>query len=254
MGTSTSHRSPSTPEWERVKELYRRPNPDPKEVASRISQALDEATRNEMAGGGVACCLAELLRASQIAAEKGLAALLPDLPQAPPLVLAAENIRQCAEQAIARRGFASRFSDIALNALATSVFEAGAGPAAELFNISLAHAEAQLRSYYEQQNLHRLALIFVGQDFDHLYRYFVTRDTSDFVGGQGLPTVSAASQLRDAVSRHCREVIAQIEATAYEATLAAALHAEEEEGLYTIQDVMRQLMLEGWQRLAAGGE
>jgi len=45
MGTSSSHRSPSTREWERVRELYRQYNPNPLEVLSRIVSALDRPAR-----------------------------------------------------------------------------------------------------------------------------------------------------------------------------------------------------------------
>ena len=112
MGTSSSHRSPSTPEWERVKQLYREPNPDPREVASRITSALDATTRQEMAGPGVACCLTHLLQASRQVADLGLATLVPDTSAAPPLLAASEVIREQAERDIALHGFASRFSDL----------------------------------------------------------------------------------------------------------------------------------------------
>jgi len=253
MGTSSSHRSPSTPEWERVKQLYREPNPNPREVASRITSALDAETRQEMSGPGVACCLRSLLQASTRVGDGGLAALLPPGTEAPPLLAASEAVREQAEREIARRGLASRFADIALNALATTVFEAGAGPSAELFNVDLATAEAGLATYAREHGLHRLALTFVGHDFDHLYRYFVTRDVSEFVGGPGLPTVAEASQLRDAVSRYCRDAVGELEAAVHEEALAAALRQDEAQGLASVQDVLADLNDRGLQRIAAAG-
>ncbi|MBU0607073.1 MAG: hypothetical protein KKI08_04265 [Armatimonadetes bacterium] len=235
-----------------MKQLYRQPNPDPREVASRITSALDEATRRDLSGPGVACCLSSLLQASRQVAEAGLAALVSATDR-PPLLAASEAIRERAERAIARGGFASRFSDLGLNALATAVFEAGAGGSAELFHVDADRAAAALGSYCTDQRLHCLALTFVGHDFDHLYRYFVTRDTSDFVGGPGLPTVAEASQLRDAVSRYCRETAACVEAAAHEAALAAALRLDDDGAVAHVQDVLTDLTERGLQRLAAAG-
>lgn len=252
MGTSSSHRSPNTPGWERVRQLYQQPNPDPREVASRITSALDQATRRDMSGPGVACCLSSLLQASRLAAEGGLAALVT-VGDRPPLLAASEAVREQAERAIAREGHASRFSDLGLNALATAMFEAGAGGSPELFSITADQAADALASYHTERRLHRLALTFVGHDFDHLYRYFVTRDTSDFVGGPGLPTVAEASQLRDAVSRHCRETVAALEAAAHEQALAVALRLDDSQALASVQDVLTDLTERGLQRLAAVG-
>jgi len=252
MGTSSSHRSPSTPAWERVKRLYGQPHPDPREVAARITAALDEASRRDMTGPGVACCLSSLLRASPQVAAHGLAALTTG-GERPPLLAAAEAIRARAERAIAYAGFASRYSDLALNALATAVVEAVAGGSSDLLHVDADRATAALGSYARDHRLHCLALTFVGHDFDHLYRYFVTRDAGDFVGGPGLPTVAEASQLRDAVSRHCRETVAGLAAAAHEEALAAALRRDDDRALAQVQDVLADLAERGLQRLAATG-
>ncbi len=235
-----------------MKQLYRQPNPDPREVASRITSALDQASRRDMSGPGVACCLSNLLQASRLVAEGGLAALVT-VGDRPPLLAASEAVRERAERAIARGGHASRFSDLGLNAVATAMFEAGAGGSPELFSIAADQAADALASYHRDRRLHRLALTFVGHDFDHLYRYFVTRDTSDFVGGPGLRTVAEASQLRDAVSRHCRETVAALEAAAHEQALAAALRLDDGQALAGVRDVLTDLTERGLQRLAAVG-
>jgi hypothetical protein len=253
MGTSSSHRSPSTPEWERVKQLYRTPNPDPRVVASRITSALDAQTRQEMSGPGVACCLRTLLQASARVSDEGLGALLPPGGEAAPLLAASEAIREQAEREIARRGLASRFADIGLNALATAALEAGAGPSAELFTVDLASAEDGLASYAREGRLHGLALTFLGHDFDHLYRYFVTRDVSEFVGGPGLPTVAEASQLRDAVSQYCRETVTAVEAARHEKALTVALHLDDKESMGLVQEVLADLTDQGLTRIAAVG-
>ena len=253
MGTSSSHRSPSTPEWERVKQLYREPKPNPRDVASRIASALDVPTRQEMSGPGVACCLRSLLDASARAGDGALSALLPPGSEVAPLLAVSEAIREQAERDIARGSFASRFADIGLNALATAVFEVGAGGSAELFHVDLATAVAGLASYARAGRLHQLALTFLGHDFDHLYRYLVTRDVSEFVGGPGLPTVAAASQLRDAVSQYCHQTMNALTATVHEDALAAALRQDDEHGLVLMQDVLADLIEQGLTRIAAAG-
>jgi hypothetical protein len=253
MGTSSSHRSPSTPEWERVKRLYREPNPDPRAVASLITSALDAGTRQEMSGPGVACCLRSLLQASARVNADGLVSILPPGGEAAPLLAASQVIRDMAEQDVARHGLASRFAELGLNALATAVFEAGAGDSPDLFQASLPTTEAALASYAREGRLHALALTFLGHDFDHLYRYFVTRDVTDFVGGPGLPTVAEASQLRDAVSRHCRESVAAVAAAVHEEALTAALREDDAPGLTLVQGVLADLTDRGLAQIAAAG-
>ncbi|MBC7288997.1 MAG: hypothetical protein H5T86_13370, partial [Armatimonadetes bacterium] len=111
MGTSSSQRSPATPEWERVRELYRQPNPDPGEVAARIVQALDPATRRAMGDLGVAVCLDTALLASKQIAEVGLAQWLRAAniePGAPPSLQAAAAARAQAQNRIISLREASR--------------------------------------------------------------------------------------------------------------------------------------------------
>lgn len=253
MGTSSSHRSPSTPEWERVKQLYREPHPDPKAIVSRITSALDPDTRRGMSGPGVVCCLSHLLRASRQTAQAGLSLLVTPAAEIPPLLAASEIIRERAERDIARLGLASRFSDLALNALATAVFEAGSGESPELFKIDLQCADSELGSYAREGRLHDLARVFVGHDLDHVFRYVIARDSAEFIGGPGLPTAAEASLLRDAAARYCRQSVAQIDAARYEDALSAALRAADDEAMAQVQPVLSGLLDAGLQRLAAGG-
>ena len=76
MGTSTSQRSPATPAWDRVRQLYRQPNPEPGEVVGRIVAALDPETRAQMHGRGVVPSLDALLWGSHRVSHAGLAPLL----------------------------------------------------------------------------------------------------------------------------------------------------------------------------------
>lgn len=252
MGTSSSHRSPSTPEWERVKQLYRQPNADPGHIASQIVSALDMETRREMSGLGVACCLTNLLQSGHEVASNGLDSIL-SVAQAPVLINLSQTIRERAEREIALAGLASRFTDIALNAVGTAAFEIGSGGSAEIFSIPAATIESNLRHLLTSEGVHGLARCFLAHDFDHLFRYFVTRDTADFVGGEGLPTVAHASQLRDAVARYCRDSITRIEMVGCEQSLLRALAQPGPEGLSQTQGILTDLTELGLQQLAAGG-
>jgi hypothetical protein len=253
MGTSSSHRSPSTTEWERVKRLYRGPMPDPGQLAGAIVSALDTATRHEMSGPGVGCCLSLLLRASDTAAAGGLDLLLASTPATPPLLSLSQMLRDQAEREIAARGYASRFADIALNALGTATFEAAASGAASVFDITGQEAAASLAAFSHDRRLHALSLCFLAHDFDHVFRYFVTRDTTDCLGGADMPSIAHASQLRDAVAAYCRGAVARVEAAVYEQSLAAALREDTEpcgEGIQTILSELTKLSLE---RISSGG-
>ena len=225
MGTSSSHRSPSTPEWERVKKLYREPNPEPGRVASRIVSALDAETRAELSGLGVASCLSRLLNLSREVAAAGLSAraLTAGLP---PLLAVSEAVRSEAEREIAREGLAGRFTDLALNALGTATLQAGSRGDARVFDITSEQLSQALTEFTTGNCLHALSLCFVGHDLDHVFRYFVSRDIADFVGTPALPRNVLASQLRDAVGAHCRETVAGLAAAAeYEQPLQEALAA-----------------------------
>ena len=249
MGTSSSHRSPSTPEWERVKQLYRKPAADPGQVSARIVSALDADTRPELSGPGVACCLTALLQASRAAADGSL-----HIPLGiPPLLSMSQVLREQAERAIAANGYASRFADLALNALGTATFEAASGGAASVFEASAEQATASLAAYATDHRLHDLSVCFVAHDFGHLFSYFVTRDVADFVGGEGLPTVAEASQLRDRVAAYCQHAVAKIEAATHEQALAEALQSGFEPGLGRIEAVLADLTELGLQQVAAGG-
>jgi hypothetical protein len=254
MGTSSSHRSPATPEWERVRELYRRRDPDPGHIASSIVSALDADTRSQMAGPGVALCLSTLLRTSHDLSEQGLAGFTAASAPlaAPPLLGLAQRLREQAELRLTDRDLASRFADIGLNALGTTVLEVGAGGAAGAFHVTDSQAADNLGAYAGQQHLGDLARYFLVHDFDHLFRYFVTRDLSDFIGSDSLPTVSDGSRLRDAITSHCRDVAGRVPAQMFEGSLARAVVAEDDAGLQQMGDVWSELMNSGLQLVVIG--
>ena len=255
MGTSSSHRSPSTPEWERVRELYRERDVPPGLIAASIVSALEPETKREMAGPGVACCLSSLLYGARVADLEGLLPIWEAHPRAqgPALLRLAQALREEAEQQIAGHGFASRFADLGLNALGTATLEAGAGGAAEVFNIPAAEVGENLAVYPRQRRLADLSLCYLAHDFDHLFRYFVTRDLSDFIGSEALPSVSDGSRLRDAVTQYCRRAVARVEAAGLEGPLTVASAARGEEDLRQVQAALGGLVQLGLEQVTSGG-
>jgi hypothetical protein len=255
MGTSSAQRSPATPEWERVRELYREGKASPGEVASRVASALDARTREEMAGPGVASCLSSLLRGSRQVATGGLEAIWQSQPtaQGPPVLRLAQALRQEAEQRIASRGLASRLADVALNALGTSALEAAAGGAPGVLGLGEPETASNFAAYARESRLGELSLCFLSHDFDHLFRYFVSRDLSDFIGSPALPTVAHGSRLRDAVALHCRQLVRQVPVTALAPLLERAVAGNADETQEQLQQVLQELTTEGLRQLTAAG-
>jgi hypothetical protein len=209
MGTSSSHRSPATAEWEYVRELYRQPSPDPGQVVGRIVDALDPATRVDMAGPGVATCLGTLVTASHSVHRLGLASVLTDLGVGtePATLQLAAGLRRRAQDEVIAASAASRFSELAIDALGVTAMEAAAGDqAAQLLALPLQQAQRHFGSYAAEGRLHKLAGAFIGYDFDRVFRYFVSRDLSDFVGSDAFPHVGLAQQFLDRIGLHCRRV------------------------------------------------
>lgn len=254
MGTSSSQRSPSTPEWERVRQLYRQPNPDPREVASRIVSALDAGSRQDLSGPGVACCLSTVLRGSAAVAEDGLAAVVPGgLAEGwPPLLQVTQRLQEQAERRVADLGLASRFTELGLRALGTTLFEAASG-GSDTFQVSADLVATNLGAYAAEHRLHDLSLCFLAHDFSHLFSHFVTRDISDFTGTDALPTELQRSQLRDAVARCGHESALRVEAAVHEEALSRALRLDPDEADAQVQLVLADLTHRGLEVVAAGG-
>lgn len=64
MDPRTPHRSPTTPEWDCVRELYQQPNPAPGEIVKRIVDALYETTQLQVHDAAVVLCLDAVLWSS----------------------------------------------------------------------------------------------------------------------------------------------------------------------------------------------
>lgn len=257
MGTSTWHRSPETEQWRRVRELYAQPDPSPREVVARIVAALDGDTRSGLADPAVATCLGTLVEGAQRVALEGLTATLERLRvgREPAAVQMAAGLRDRAQRLVAAQGLASRFGDLALDALGTcalaiaTLHSAGGG----LLELPLAVAEANFAGFAREGRLHQVAALYVGHELDQAFRYFVARDLGEFVGGPGLPTVSHASRLEDAVAAHCRDTWRALDVGAYELALEPVLRSAPEERVALLAPVLQAGVHQGLSVLAAGG-
>ncbi len=227
MGTSSLQRSPSTPEWERVRELYRRPDPDPHQVLARIVRALDPDTRAGLSDAAVTCCLDHLLEGAVVAATGDLAALYtdPNLVQQAAAVGLAAGLRQVAEDDIIARLIASRFGDLALDALGTTVLETADNISGitSILQVTYPSLQSHFAGFYNESRLHDLGGSFLSHDFDHVFRYFVARDISDFVGTEALPTVSSSAILQDRIAHTCRSITQKVNLADSEDLLHQAL-------------------------------
>ena len=201
MGTSTSQRSPGTPQWEAVRDLYRAGVRDPAEISRGIVHALDENVQAQMAGRGVVTCLDSLLDGARSAARSPLTGPLENVASA---LGAAGSLRVAAERRLAINGLGSRFSDLALDALGSSALDAlTIGASASSLSELAVDPVIALSAFHNEGRLHELAQRFLSQDVDRCFRYFVTRDISEFVGADVLPTVGDARALTDDVAAHC---------------------------------------------------
>jgi hypothetical protein len=257
MGTSSSQRSPATPEWERVRELYRRPEPDPAQVAGAIVQALSPATQEDMSGPGVAVCLDTLLAASGEVAGRGLGPYLADLgtgAAGPPALALAAGLRAAGQDRIIATAAASRFAEIGVDALAVTAMDAASGhEPAGLLGLSEAAVEASFGGYAAEGRLWELAQSFVGYDFDRAFRYFVARDLSDFVGTESFPHVGVAQVFLDDIGLHCRGAASRLDLAGREGFLRETLSASPEARLAPMQGFLGEALGAGLGLLGAGG-
>ena len=198
MGTSTYRKSPATAAWDHVRDAYREGVSDPAEVSRRIVLAVDDATRDAMRSPGVALTLDTLLAGARAAQET---------PAPPPMtgvstaLQAAAALRRAAERDIASQGLASRFTDIALDALGRSTLQftcAGTPEPDMLRNPLPVFARA-----CDEGRLHVLANSFLGADLGACFEYFVSRDIHEFVGTSAYPSVLDARRLTKDVGEFC---------------------------------------------------
>ncbi|MBD3292217.1 MAG: hypothetical protein GF393_04790 [Armatimonadia bacterium] len=257
MGTSTYHRSPETEAWKRVRELYAQPDPSPSQVVSRIVAALEPQTRAGMSDAAVTTCLGTVVEGVQKVAASSLEQTLDELGagREPAALQMASGLRSLAEKQIAAGGFASRFGDLALDAVGTTslavatLSTAGAG----VMELPLSVAEANFARFDREDHLHELASLFVGHDLDRTFRYFVARDVGDFIGGEGIPSVSHANRLEDAVAAHCREAWSDLALDDFEDRLSAVGEFSTVERVDLLGPVMTGGVEQALELLGAGG-
>ncbi len=253
MGTSSAQRSPSTPEWDRVKELYRQPQPPPGEVVSRIIQALDPDTRQDMHDRAVTAALDTLLWGSASVADQGLEQFLQGFQpiSGPPVVALAAALRDTAVDYITTAAVASRFGELAIDALSNTVLAVAAGDQG-LLQVSAEEADANYGGYARESNLSGLSVQFFSHDFDRVLRYFVSRDLSDFIGTEALPTVSSGSRLLDDVAHYCRQTAQQMDLREYEDRLQQAIRLPIDQRIQTLQPITAEGITVGLGVLAGG--
>ncbi len=194
MGTSTSHRSPATREWDLVRELYQRPNPAPGEVVGRIVAALDEASRARLHDAATVRCLDAVLYSSAALAEPGAALPEPPVSSGIPALDLAVFVRAAALESIAADRAPSVTGTLALDAVPPTVLDS-LSTTSDWNDFPAATVLARYSRFAREGDLSALAGQYTGNGLDQAFRYLVTRDVSDFVGQTGLPTVQDAGRL-----------------------------------------------------------
>jgi hypothetical protein len=249
MGTSTSHRSPATAEWDRVRELYLQPNPSPGEIVSRIVTALDEAARQRMhAASAVGCLDAVLHGSAQLAVGDGTVFRFPGAPAALDL---ATSLQEQAQQGFVEDRSASVMGALALQAIPPTVISTlGGMPAWEELPVST--VAAQFGRYAREENLSDLTGLFLSHDFDQVFRYLVTRDLSDFIGQGAALTVGQGAALVDRVGDLCRERAVFPGLRRRDPDLLEIVHLPREKRRSELAPVVRQGVLAGLADLAGG--
>lgn len=241
MGTSSSQRSPSTPEWERVRELYRGSNPDPDAISRRIVEALSPDVRSDMSGPGVAACLDAMLQAVVGGGE----ALAEEVGPLAGRSVAALT-RTVAERRIAQAGAASRLADIALDALGASAVEYLAAP-----TVPVALSQAWPGGVTDDGVI-EATRCFLRNDMSRCFSYLVSRDLSELVGTPGLLDVGAARRLVHGVSDHCRRAIDRLEPLTAGDLLPAYLEPAGPGRGRLVRSTLEQMVRDSLEAIAAG--
>jgi len=254
MGTSTSHRSPSTPEWEQVRELYQQPNPSPGEIAARVTAALDAETRAGLSDQTVTTSLDSLLEAATTASHDGLERLLENLGVGgePVALQVASGLRREADTRIARAGIASIFGEMGVAALTSSALDA-CGGAMEAASLGFDQVEANLGAWEKDNRMGALTLNFLGREMEQAYRYFVSRDLGDFVGSDSLPLLTDRNNLVAGVGSYCFDTTNSIWVPELDSRILNVMEVGVEQRVVQLQPLFAQAVEAGLSALAAGG-
>jgi hypothetical protein len=254
MGTSTVHRSPSTQQWERVRELYEQRNAAPAEVASRVTAAIDPLVRTGLADAAVTTSLDTLLSASGVAATQGLEAVMAacEATGGPPALRVAASLRTTAGERVAAGHLSSIFGEMGLAALSCSALDA-CGGAGQVQLLDFAAVEANLGAWAREGRLGDLALDFVGREMEQAYRYFVSRDIGEFVGRGGLASVAQRNSLVSSVGAYCRNAGRSAAVPGLRAGITDALSLPREQRPGLLQPLLAQAIQSSLDALAMGG-
>lgn len=198
------HRSPPTPTWDRVRELYQEPDPEPREVVGRIIEALGKSGRDQVTDATVVLCLDAVLWGAAMAGDGPDNLPAADLGGGLAAFALAGAIRRLVQHNIVATMSASDLETVALDAATRTVIEA-VQPQTSSSKLTRQAVYSRYASYAQDGRLNELATGFFSHYLEELFRYLVNRDLSDFVGLAALPSVQEAQQLVDRVGRFCRE-------------------------------------------------
>ncbi len=163
MGTSTSQRSPNTPEWRSVRDLYRKKPISGRTVVSAIARAVSDEFVRDMAGEAPALCLAAAVRE-------------------PP---SAEEVSRSPAAACARF----------YESVRAAIFHSTSRQA----ELALEAAQRLLLRGAQRGDPAQRTREFLAEYLAATFAYLCARDASDFVGGEGLATVGEEHELLDQV-------------------------------------------------------
>jgi hypothetical protein len=187
-----------------VRELYQQPNPAPGEVVGRIVAALEEASRARLHEAAAVCCLDTVLHGSATLAEPGAALPPVSVSSGIPALDLAVALRADALDSISRAGVASVTGVLALDTIPPTVLDS-LSSGSDWSDFPASTVLSRYSRFAREGDLSVLAGEYCGHGLEQVFRYFVARDVSDFVGGAGLPTLRESARLADSVGELCRQ-------------------------------------------------
>ena len=251
MGTSTSHRSPATREWELVRELYQQPNPAPGEVVGRIVAALEEASRRRLHDAAAVRCLDAVLEGSAALAAPGAA--LPSVVASSgiPALDLATAVRAEALGSIASAGVSSVTGALALDSIPPTVVDS-LSTGSDWSDFPASTVISRYSRFAREGDLSVLAGEYCGHGLERAFRYFVARDVSDFVGQTGLPTLQESAQLADRVGELCLQRGSEPRLRRYEQDLQEIMTLARDQRIRALAPLMHESVESSLDALTGG--
>jgi hypothetical protein len=180
MGTSTVHRSPSSPHWRVVNTLYRDPDVSPARLLAEVFRASSEPYAKQLGGPEASHCVALLLRTFGPGAESTPASHAPELSR----LLATES-----RGAASREHWSPFYADLANRAMHRTVLSVGAP------GTSPRAPESVVR-------------LFLGHLLATCVDHVVSRDLSAHLGSKALSNAATALRLSSSLKAAARELAA----------------------------------------------